>query len=586
MEKLRNILLLILLFTLPVRAQRQQIRKDGRVLAHSLRFNPERITDDMPEALQELLRSYQTQPRYAERTKGRAVAPLLKSVRDQYDPHNGSCPFYTDDSGHTSEERCISGCVATCIEQVLSYYRYPEALKDTLKGWTTDHYSISDVEPGTRIDWDNILDDYRNTYTEEQAKAVADLTFYCGMASHMNWGLSSSSANLGRAFEPLWKVFGYETVVYLSRAMYSSPKWNAMLRNELENGRPICYTGHNMALSGHAFNIDGVDEEGYYHLNWGYGGKYDGYFDLDFLNPYESPGDETDLGQQEGLFSNQTAMFLYPEDIDIDIHDTLTTEDAFAGVVVEDVSFRRPPDTQYYTIADFTMKNTTRDSINFTFEVLTYLPTDTAIFMQADYVGLTSVNLAPGECRTWPVYCQFHEIGERIFAFSADDETLPYQIPVNVVQGTIPRLTFSDVSHRIIKNNDDLSAEFNIDISNEATDGYAGNLVTFCLFSEDGLPDRRHWDVLALPGGETYRATTRFKHLQDGMTYTLKVRCPWIIRKEYTFTVKSEDATGIEEAESANCRENHGSWFDVIGRKFSRPMHGLYIHNGKKYLMK
>ena len=384
-------ILYVLLWPTTVEAQRHEMRREGSVLAHSLRFDPERMSDDMPPALQELLRAYHTRPRYAQRQRGRAVKPLLKSVRHQRDPFNRNCPYYIDENGKVSTERCLVGCVATCLEQVLSYYKYPEILVDTLHGWETDNYKIDDVMPGTRINWTNILNDYRQGYTEEQAHAVSELSLYCGMAAHMNWGLTSSGANLERAFEPLWRVFDYKTVAFMPRAMYSTPKWNNMLRNELENGRPICYTGYNMALGGHAFNIDGVDEEGYYHLNWGYGGNYDGYFDLDYLNPFENLNDETALGQNEGFFSNQTAMFLHPDDLVIDFTDTLTTEDAFAGVRVDGVTFRRHPDTQGYVIADFAMTNTTQDSLNFTFEVLTYLPTDTAIFYQADYVGLSAV---------------------------------------------------------------------------------------------------------------------------------------------------------------------------------------------------
>lgn len=583
---IRHVIGFILLFlALPVGAQRHQIRRDGRVLAHSLRFDPSIVTDDMPEALQEMLRAYQAQSRYANRVAGKAVAPLLKSVRDQNDPYNRSCPYYTSEDGTVSTERCLTGCVATCIEQVLSYYRHPDVLTDTLHGWTTENYTIPDVLPGTRIDWDHILNDYRNGFTEQEAQAVSDLTFYCGIAVHMNWGLSSSSANLSRAFEPLWRAFGYQTIAFVPRAMYSTPAWNAMLRNELEHGRPICYTGHNMALSGHAFNIDGVDEEGYYHLNWGYGGDFDGYFDLDFLNPFETHDDATPLGQQEGLFSNQTALFMHPDDFVIDIHDTLTTEDAFAGVVVDNISFRRQPDTQGYTIADFSMTNQTQDSLNFTFEVLTYLPTDTAIFMQADYVGLSAVNLAPGERKTWPVYCQFSKTGERIFAFSADDETLPYQVPVTVKKGTAPRLSFATPEYRLLRFKDGLAAELSIDVTNMASQGYAGNLVTFCLFPEGSDEDRRHWDVLSLPGGETHRLTSLFRHLTDGQTYTLRVRCPWVVQQELTFTVRAEEATdGIGEVNVLNRPTDDAMIFDLSGRSHHGLSHGIVIRGGKKYL--
>ena len=596
-----GLLLMAVLSVLPLQAQRHMVRRDGRVLAHSLRFNPESINDDMPEGLQEILRAYRVQPRYAERTKGRAMEPLLKSIRHQEAPFNLSCPYYIDKGVKVSDEPCLVGCVATCIEQVLNYYQHPKALADTLHGWGTENYRINDIMPGTPIDWDNILNDYHQGYTDQQAKAVADLSYYCGVAVHMKWGVNSSSASLYRAVEPLWRAFDYKTVVFLSRAMYSSPKWNAMLRRELENGRPICYTGHNLTLSGHAFNIDGVDEEGYYHLNWGYDGQYDGYFDLDYLNPFESLDDLTDLGQQEGFFSNQTAMFLHPDDIAIDITDSLTAKDAFAGVVVDGISFRRQPDKSDYVVADFSMTNTTQDSLNFTFEVLTYLPTDTAIFMQADYVALSTVNLAPGEHKTWPVYCHFTETGNRIMAFSADDETLPYKMKVNIVESEPAVLSFGPIEYQLYKNGDNLVGEFTLDIANNASSGYAGNIITYCLFDDEDSPDLRHWEILDLPAGESQRSTVSFHRLRDGHTYTLRVRCPWTVQQEYTFTVHADEATvGIRPVDMGEARDGNDSSllnpqssilnpqslipFDLSGRPTTRAK-GLIIRNGKKMLI-
>ncbi len=584
---LMSILLALLL--LPVMGQRHMVKRGGQVLAHSLNFDPEQIDENMPLGLQELLRAYQTQPRYAHRQQGRAVAPMLKTRRHQEDPFNRSCPYYIYDDGHTSQARSLSGCVATCLEQVLTFYRHPEALIDTLHGWQTEHYTVADVMPGTPIDWDNILDDYSQGFTDRQAQAVADLTYYCGLAAHMSWTPASSGANLGRAFEPLWRAFDYKTLAYVSRAMYSTPRWNQLLRNELECGRPICYTGHNLTLGGHAFNIDGVDEEGYYHLVWGYDGDFDGYFDLDYLNPFESLGNETPLGQSEGFFSNQTALFIHPEDFVIDVYDTLSTEVAFAGVRVDDISFRRSPDTQGYVVADFDMTNTTGDSLNFTFEVFTYLPTDTAIFRQADYVALSAVNLAPGQRKKWPVYCKFTETGERILAFSADDVTLPYQTTITIGQGTKPVLEFGEVECQLINYGDNLVADFSLDITNQSAEGYAGDLVTYCLFPEGSNIDERHWEVLSLAGGDTQRSTVRFQHLQDGQTYTLKVRCPWSVKRQLTFTALRSEATDGVEPMAAEKRPDGNDIYDLGGRRVGTSHSvlpkGIYIKHGKKLLI-
>lgn len=580
--------IIAVLCMVPVASKKYQLRRDGRVLAHSLNFDPQHITADMPPALQEILRAYQTQPRYGQRMQGRAVAPLLKSTRHQSDPYNRSCPYYKDDEGVVSEERCLVGCVATCLEQVLTYYRYPKVLLDTLHGWETDHYQVGDVLPGTRIDWDNILYDYNGAFTDQQAQAVSDLSYYCGMAVHMSWGVGSSGASISRALEPLSRVFGYKTAVHRYRGLYSSPQWNALLRHELEEGRPICYTGHNIALGGHAFNIDGVDAEGYYHVNWGYGGDYDGYFDLDHLTPFEPVDEPTLQGLQIGLFANHAALFIHPDKVDIDITDSLTNEVAFAGVTVDDITFRRQPDTEGYTIADFTMTNHTTEKLNYTFEVLTYLPTDTAIFYQADYVALSAVDLLPGETKTWAVYCQFTEMGERILSFSADDETLPYKMPVNIVKGTRPVLEFSDVACRQMLSGDNLMADFSMEVTNKAQWGYAGRIVTFCLFPEGESVDTRHWQILSTPAGGTEKLSARFQHLVDGQTYTLLVRCPWDVVKEYTFRANSAEAVdGISDTLYGNgqgATRGTGRVYDLSGRPVLRPTGSIYVKEGKKFV--
>ncbi len=570
-----------------VRCEAQNIVQRGdTVLAYGLRYDPQCPGGEMPDALRELLRAYRTQTRYARRTQGLAVAPLLASVRDQYAPHNNSCPLYTYADGTVSQEPCLSGCVATCMEQVLTYWQYPAMLADTLHGWETEHYTIDDILPGTPIDWGNILPDYRQAYTDEQARAVADLTYYCGVAAHMSWGLESSAASLSRAVEPLRRALGYGTVVFLQRGMYSNDAWNRILRGELESGRPVCYTGHNMAMSGHAFNIDGVDEQGYYHLNWGYGGDYDGYYDLDFLNPFEQADDATELGRNEGLFCNHTALLMHPDVVDIDTSDTLTDQEALRGVRVDTIVFRRQPEAQGYVVADFTMTNTTARDINLTFEALTYLPTDTAVFLQADYVALSAVSLAPGESKEWPVYCQFGETGDRLFAVSADDETFLYQTLVSVGKGVTPKLSFEVVSHELTTYGDNLTVTFTLDVSNDATSGTAGNLVTYCLFPEGSDIDQRHWDILSLPAGETQRLTTTFQHLTDGQAYELCVRCPWAIQQSYKFTaLRGEAADRIDsvDGDEATCGEE---WYDLSGRRVSAPVRGLYIKHGKKHLIR
>ena len=55
---------------------------------------------------------------------------------------------------------------------------------------------------------------------------------------------------------------------------------------ELNQNRPIYYTGDDERNGGHAFVLDGYDKQGMVHINWGWGPKGgNGYFDIALLNP-------------------------------------------------------------------------------------------------------------------------------------------------------------------------------------------------------------------------------------------------------------------------------------------------------------
>jgi hypothetical protein len=76
-----------------------------------------------------------------------------------------------------------------------------------------------------------------------------------------------------------------------------------MIIAELNEGRPLPYRGSGEG-GGHAFLLDGFQTTTttYFHINWGWGGHYDGWFLLSALNPEEGY-DYTD--QQAAVFNIQ-----------------------------------------------------------------------------------------------------------------------------------------------------------------------------------------------------------------------------------------------------------------------------------------
>lgn len=211
------------------------------------------------------------------------VAPLLGNIQwNQDDPYNRMCPEYA------SGQKAVTGCVATAMAQVMGYWKYPSQLQADIPGYTTGTYGInvpgiSKDTDGT-YDWDNILPQYRSgSFNDAQANAVAKLMHHCGVAVQMNYGPSSG------AFvnpERLSKYFGYDQdfMALVYRESYSMQEWNTLIDNELIAKRPVLYSGQS-SDSGHQFVCDGSDGKGLYHINWGWGGAQDGYFDITILNP-------------------------------------------------------------------------------------------------------------------------------------------------------------------------------------------------------------------------------------------------------------------------------------------------------------
>lgn len=590
MKQKRLISLLLLAISFATYGQKS-LTSDGEVFAHGVSR-----TGVIPEALRQLTygRKWQVQESFpASRILSRAkrkgqitagnetIGPLLHSIRDQQEPYNLLCPYWTEDDGKVSESRCLSGCVATSIEQVMAYYRYPEVLKDTLFGWKTDHYVIEDMLPGTRFDWDNYLLDYRDGWNEAQGLAVARVSLAAGMAVHMNYGLNSSGANVYRAIEPLQRAFGYGMVEYADRIFYTPSRWHAILRHELEEGRPIVYAGHNMDIGGHAFNIDGVDAAGFYHVNWGYNGSYDGWYDLDWLSPFE-PTDHPDDGFVIGFFCNQGALFMHPSEEAKTIEpDTLDIDSL--GVELERLTLTRQADLQGRIAADFQFVNNSEDSVTYTYEVMTWLPTDTAIFYQADYVGLAGLTLAPGERRVQRTYLNFSVAGERIIGISHDDVTIPFAQPITIVEGTPGKLTWGEPTYELSEDGE--SVTFTARVTNNAPSGYASDLVTYCLYTEGHEDeDLRHYEVLSLPAGESKDVVMTFRNLLPGQHYTMLLRCPWKVQGQLDFNTPLPVGVGAVEAGDAPSSVYQGATFDASGRKVTRGSSRFFIRQGKKYV--
>ena len=238
------------------------------------------------------------------------VRPLLSTEWGQEEPFNNACPVLPD--AELLPRPTLVGCVATATAQILNYHQYPETGHGTTNllvpyGDPTGTYYFFDFST-CHFDWAHMRNTYTvGNYTDVEAQAVADLSHAMGMMAVMQYGHAASGAITDDAANGLREYFDITTATTYSRQdmlgfseLYTEEQWCDMLFNELSNVGPVYYAGADANdQGGHAFVIDGYNQDGLVHVNWGWYGRFDGYYDVSILNPrvYRfSKGQEMILG--------------------------------------------------------------------------------------------------------------------------------------------------------------------------------------------------------------------------------------------------------------------------------------------------
>lgn len=234
------------------------------------------------------------------------VKPLLKSNWDQKEPYNRLCPEYYVDGQAMGNS--ATGCVATAAAQLMYYYRWPDRGEGRVNYQSGD-YTI-DREFDHYYDWDNMLDNYvAGKYTEAEGDAVATLMYDAGVAGGMQYG-KSSNTSAHWMMNALRTNFKYNKgMKFIMRGTKTINEWEQLIFNELNNKRPIIYGGFT-SLGGHAFILDGYNEDGYFHFNWGWSARSNGYFLITALNPRDQGA-----GSYEGGYNASQSIIInaYPD---------------------------------------------------------------------------------------------------------------------------------------------------------------------------------------------------------------------------------------------------------------------------------
>jgi hypothetical protein len=207
----------------------------------------------------------------------KSVEPLVQSKWNQGNPYNAYCPESEEGPGG----RVYAGCVATAMAQVMYYWRYPLQGTGSHTYYYPPYGNLSANFGATNYQWGGM----KNTIDHQSPGPIAELQYHCGVAVDMMYGPNGSGAYSDDVPPALINYFGYSPDCYFSwKDNHSNTAWVNMLKENIDNGWPMYYSGYSSS-GGHAFVCDGYQDE-YFHFNFGWSGSSDGFYTLLTVNGF------------------------------------------------------------------------------------------------------------------------------------------------------------------------------------------------------------------------------------------------------------------------------------------------------------
>ena len=209
------------------------------------------------------------------------AANFITTSWNQQAPYNTLCPKIDGVAAPT-------GCVATAMAQIMYYYQYP------VSGKGKGSYTVTTSEGTTNYacdinstyEWTKMKNKYLRP-TGDTDNAVAKLMRDAGAASRMNYQAKVSGTIEWYAAKGFAENFRYDSLAIscLRRDFYTDAEWMEMVRKEMEAKQPVLYCGSDEIDGGHAFLLDGIQSDGKVHVNWGWSGSGNGWYDINILKP-------------------------------------------------------------------------------------------------------------------------------------------------------------------------------------------------------------------------------------------------------------------------------------------------------------
>ena len=299
---------------------------------------------EMPAALVEWLNEYSqyvddvragkvTPAQRSTKAGKSAVAPMLQTTWDQSAPYNNMCP-------EVNGQKTPTGCTATAMAQIMKFHEWPRKPSANITWKNNITGEEEHINTSSHIySWDKMLPNYRDSYTDEEAKAVALLMVDVGKAIQSSYSPSGTGSSAVYASYALVNTFDYSPdATVINRSEYTEEEYISIIRENLEARQPLLYTGHSQSYgSGHAFVCDGIDENDLLHIDWGWSGAFNGYFDMTYMSP-----EGTGIGGGDGRYNVSQAVIAYIHPRGKDEPDTAGTPVVYIMDVVDATASENP----------------------------------------------------------------------------------------------------------------------------------------------------------------------------------------------------------------------------------------------------
>ena len=225
------------------------------------------------------------------------IKPFVLSEWNQMSEFGKACyNWYTPSSttewvpGNASNYPC--GCAVTAAAQVIRYYQHPKTAigpieyEVTVDDVPTMRNILGGDEKGGAYQWRTmILKPYENT-PEIQRKAIGALIHDVAISSNVHFSAADSETFLSKIHQALLSTFKFQNAIFTiatnsNQLTDDFERFQKIVNPNIDAKCPVIFAlsgtaGHTVVCDGYGYN----DSTPFYHINMGWGGYADGWYNL------------------------------------------------------------------------------------------------------------------------------------------------------------------------------------------------------------------------------------------------------------------------------------------------------------------